>query len=287
MDPRDVLIVWDCQNVRLPRQLRPRDFLLAMYETYVRDPGRRCCGMVSCFTDGTKAGMGHSRFNQLTNNGVLNVTMINAAGKCSKTSDTDHPLREAMASFTVEKLLSRRRGAIVLVTGDADFVRPAVWCRQQGCIELHVMYYGGNAAGDIRSLHAESSTEFTDFLDRTCAGAATSALPWTFDYPPVDPVHPCSSANASKTKRRVPLLPDMIDMNDASDVSDAVDLLGIGTCVPCATAPADPFRADRRERGRGREMACGLGAGLLAGLAVGLAGWACSKKGGRCVLRRV
>lgn len=71
-----------------------------LYNTFVVQAGnRRCCDCYCTFTDETKKMIGEQRFNQLSSNGVLNVTMINTPGKNNpggniKVDDSDHPLKE-------------------------------------------------------------------------------------------------------------------------------------------------------------------------------------------------
>jgi hypothetical protein len=57
--------------------------------------------------------------------------MMNSPGGPKKADDSDHPLKEVMLNFTVNQIRSRTNGTILLITGDADFIRPAVWCKQQ------------------------------------------------------------------------------------------------------------------------------------------------------------
>jgi hypothetical protein len=47
----------------------------------------------------------------------------------------------------------------------ADFVRPAIWCKQQGCVSLELIYYGPIASREIRDLEANWKMEWRDFLD--------------------------------------------------------------------------------------------------------------------------
>jgi hypothetical protein len=104
--------------------------------------------------------------------------MINCAGGFRKIDDADHPLKEVgaargrplrpcgpaptaaclsptrrrmpflqvMLNFTVDCLVGGRSGTVLLITGDADFVRPAVWCKQQGCVQLEVLYFDPTAS---------------------------------------------------------------------------------------------------------------------------------------------
>lgn len=46
-----------------------------------------------------------------------------------------------MQNFTVSCLRARTDGVILLITGDADFVRTAVWCKQQGCVSIELIYF--------------------------------------------------------------------------------------------------------------------------------------------------
>ena len=46
-----------------------------------------------------------------------------------------------MQNFTVDCVRCNKDGVLLLITADADFVRPAVWCKQQGCIALELLYY--------------------------------------------------------------------------------------------------------------------------------------------------
>lgn len=47
----------------------------------------------------------------------------------------------------------------------ADFVRPAIWCKQQGCVSLELIYYDPIASREIRELEANWKMEWRDFLD--------------------------------------------------------------------------------------------------------------------------
>lgn len=38
---------------------------------------------------------------------------------------------QVMYNFTVNQIRGHTNGTILLITGDADFIRPAVWCKQQ------------------------------------------------------------------------------------------------------------------------------------------------------------
>lgn len=176
----DILIVWDFQNVRIPNELEPVEVLRFLYNSFIAKAGpRRCWGCYGAFTDLTKRMVGEKRFNQFTSNGVLNVMMLNAPGGPRKTDDTDHPLKEVMMNFTVDCIRGHKDGVILLITGDADFVRPAVWCRQQGCVRLELLYYEGTVSRDIRALDASWKMEWRQFLDAMTGGARQ----WTFPYP--------------------------------------------------------------------------------------------------------
>jgi hypothetical protein len=56
------------------------------------------------------------------------------------------PAPQVMMNFTVDLLKSGRTGTVLLLTGDADFVRPVVWCKQQGCVNLELLYFEPTAS---------------------------------------------------------------------------------------------------------------------------------------------
>ncbi|WIA38777.1 hypothetical protein OEZ86_002067 [Tetradesmus obliquus] len=177
---QDIMIIWDFQNVRTPTELEPTEVIRFLYNTFVVQPGpRRCAGAFCTFTDSTKKAVGEKRFNQFCSNGVLNFMMINSPGGPRKADDSDHPLKEMMMNFTVDCVRGHKDGVLLLITADADFVRPANWCKQQGCVALELLYYGPIASKDIKELDAAWKMEWRDFLDasvgRRCA--------WTFPYP--------------------------------------------------------------------------------------------------------
>ena len=48
-----------------------------------------------------------------------------------KNRRTPNPPTQVMLNFTVNQIRASTSGTILLITGDADFIRPAVWCKQQ------------------------------------------------------------------------------------------------------------------------------------------------------------
>jgi hypothetical protein len=53
----------------------------------------------------------------------------------------------------------------VSVAAVSDFVRPAIWCKQQGCVSLELIYYDPIASREIRELEANWKMEWRDLLD--------------------------------------------------------------------------------------------------------------------------
>ena len=243
----DVLIVWDYQNVRMPKELSTRALMEHLHATFVVSGGkhRRCRGCVSSFTDATKKAVGNAVLNELTNNGIMNVSMLySRGGGFQKSADADHPLQEAMCTFAVDCLMAKRRGVIVLITGDADFVRTAVWCRMQGCIELNLLYYGGNVAKDILGLSVKYSMEWVDFLnliDQPHSGkTASTKVQWTFNYP-----NTRSSAPPTISSQHIPTSshPAPTQSKQTTAGPPCADLLGFSSAIMEADLIAldDPF----------------------------------------------
>eukprot|EP00775_Hariotina_reticulata_P003987 gene3987-4239_t len=185
------MIIWDMQNTRIPTELEPTDVIRFLYNTFVMQPGpRRCAGAFCTFTDNTKKAVGERRFNQFCSNGVLNFMMINSPGGPRKADDSDHPLKEMMMNFTVDCVRGHKDGVVVLITADADFVRPALWCKQQGCVSFELLYYDPIASKEIRGLEVAWKMEWRDFLDcsvgRSSAAVESSAEATASDADNVD-----------------------------------------------------------------------------------------------------
>jgi hypothetical protein len=174
----DVLILWDCENVRVPSELAPRVVLRHLLHIFVTGPKRRCVGCYAAFSALSSARL-HAFDDYVNNNAGLNARMLYAPGGQRKSASTDHPLVDEMLTFAETCCLAERPGVIVLITGDADFVRPAVWCTHHGTVRLESVYHGPSASQDVLRLDAHVRVEWGALLD---AAAPRPAGGWTFEH---------------------------------------------------------------------------------------------------------
>jgi hypothetical protein len=174
----DVLILWDCENVRVPSQLAPRVVLRHLHRTFVTGPRRRCVGCYAGFSALSGARL-HALDDYVNNNAGLNARMLYAPGGRRKSSSTDHPLVDEMLTFAETCCLARRRGVIVLITGDGDFVRPAAWCTHHGTVRLESVFHARSASQDVMQLDVQRRVEWEALLD---AAAPRPAGGWTFEH---------------------------------------------------------------------------------------------------------
>jgi hypothetical protein len=248
-------VIWDIENVRIPKEAKACDIMAALWRVHVRDPSpsRRCSGAYAACSDRSLAAMDKNQVRHLLNNGCLNVRMMLSTGWTTKANCTDNLLIETMQDFALNCVLCGRRGTVVLITGDADFVRPALWCASQGC-RLEVMFYGPGAAASIKRMQADSKTDWNTFLRQEvvlphCNPHQQSPLTYNYhntdnsgcDHAPhVHVAHPVTQHPAPRLNiPNSPDIPDLIDMG--SDAYEDNLLVDIADCSPPATAAVDPF----------------------------------------------
>jgi hypothetical protein len=243
-DPvRRVMIVWDVENVRIPKNMDAGDVMGALARTFVR--GRRCDGCICGCTFKSLRCMGANQVNAMTNNRHLNAKLLCASGGERKTTGSDHVMIETMQSFAVDCALTSVRGLMVLITGDADFVRPALWCASLGSCSFATMFNSANSSREMRQLAADWTMDWDSFLAwqlgvGSSADARTDMNASTFTLPNFRrrPIHSKSHKIMSTICNRQQQNPgndgpseekNLIDLNDNQNVAVLIDIDDLST----------------------------------------------------------
>ena len=243
----DLLIIWDIENVRIPTELKPAGVLAALKRAFVKKDGRRFCGIFSACTLRSLTAMGPDRVDELASNGYLNVRMLHASGNTfRKTAGSDNLLIEIMLDFTMGCVLSRRRGTILLITGDADFVRPTMWCAGQGC-SIELMFHFPVASREIKGMKCDWSMKWENFLRSQCVFPSNGPIPvFTFNYPPKKQKIAKSTVREilSETSRNTRVRDNTSDEGDSNRMSIGLEIKRFCQLVNCRLGIAAQLHLD-------------------------------------------
>jgi hypothetical protein len=158
------LLVWDIENIRLPKEIAPLDVLLAIKQRFIDESGYTEHRSICCVTHLSLRAI-EKQWPAFLSDVVPHMDVALAPAHRAK-CDADYVLRKEMSRFC-HTFASSARKMIVLLTGDADFIEPIQAARRSGCA-VNIIYNATNASRLIKT--TVGSCEWGTFLKEVNCG---------------------------------------------------------------------------------------------------------------------
>jgi hypothetical protein len=178
------LLVWDIENIRLPKEITPLNVLFAIKQRFIKDSGYTEHKSICCVTHVSLRAI-EKQWPAFLSDVVPHMDVELAPARRAK-CDADYVLRREMSRFC-HAFASSAKKKIVLLTGDADFVEPIQAAHRSGC-DVHLIYNATNASRFITTTQSTfGSCEWAGFLKDVNDGIDVT-LPYDEPSPTLTPL---------------------------------------------------------------------------------------------------
>ena len=167
---RAALVVWDIENVRLPRNLSAAAVIAEVKRAFVFSAGFREHAAVCCVTPASLRAI--AKQSPAFVHEAVPLMDVRLASHTRPKLGADFVLRRELGDFMDRYAASAAACRIVLLTGDADFLEPVQRALALG-FDVQLVHYGPSASRLLLAQrYASPPVEWTRFLTDANDGAA-------------------------------------------------------------------------------------------------------------------